>query len=107
MLPDLNEISTWRSAPTQDKMDKLNKVLDYASTHPNATICYHASNMILMTDTESSYIFLLESHICIAGYYHFTNRILYYYKGTPTPNGSILTESNTLKIMVSSSDEAE
>ena len=54
----LNKISTWKSAPTQDTMDKCNQVLDYASTHPNATICYHAIYMILMTDIDATSLVL-------------------------------------------------
>ena len=54
MLPAINDIFTFQSAPTQDTMEKFNQVLDYASTNPNSTIWYHANNMILMTDTYAS-----------------------------------------------------
>ena len=74
-------------------MDKCNQVLDYASTHPNATI--------------SVYLVLLEACSLIAGYYYFANRMLDYSKGNPTTNGPILTECKTLKNMVSSSDQAK
>ena len=75
-------------------MDKCNQVLDYVSTQPNTTICYHGSSMILITDTDSAYLVLPEYHSCITGYYYFTNRMLDYYKGTLTPNETILTELN-------------
>ena len=91
MLTALNEISTFQYAPNQDTMYKCNQVLDYASTHPNATIRYHANNMILMTDTDSAYLVLPEARYRIAGYHYFTNRILDYSKGSPTTNGPILT----------------
>ena len=107
MLPDLNEISTCQSAPTQDTMDKFNQVLYYASTHPDATICYHASDMILMTDIDATYLVLPEARSRIVGYYYFTNRILDYSKVTPTLNDPILTELKTPKTVVSSSAEAE
>ena len=92
MLTPPNEIFTWKSAPTQDTIDKCNQVLDYASTHPTATIRYHASNMILMKDPYAAYLVLPESRIRIAGYYYLTNRMLNSYKGTHTPNCPILTE---------------
>ena len=107
MLPVLNEISTCHYAPTQDTMDICNQVLYYASTHPNATIRYHASNMILMKDPYAAYLVLPESRIRIAGYYYLTNRMLNSYKGTHTPNCPILTEWKTLKTVVTSSYEAE
>ena len=107
MIPALNEISICQSAPTQDTMDKFNQFLDYASTHPNATVWYPASNMILMTDIDAAYLVLPEAHSCIAGYYYFTNCMLDYYKGPPTLNDPILTEHKTLKTVVSFSSEAE
>ena len=80
--------------------------MDYTSTHPNATICYHASNMILTTDTDADQLILPEAHIHITGYYYFKNRMLEYYKSTPTTNVPILTEYKTPKTVVSSSAEA-
>ena len=91
MLLALNKISTCQYEPTQDTMNKWNQVLDYVPTHPNATIRYHAIDMILMIETDAAYIFLPEVRSFIAGYYYFTNPMLSYYKGTPTPNGPILT----------------
>ena len=60
-----------------------------------------------MTDTDAVYLVLPESLSRIAGYYYFTNHMLDYYKGNPTPNGPILTEFKTLKTVVSYSAEAE
>ena len=88
-------------------MDKFNQVVDYASTHPNATIRYHASHMVLMKDTDSAYLVLLEAHSRTAGYYYFTNHMIYYSKVIPTPNGPIIIEFKTLKIVVPSSDESK
>ena len=107
MLPSCNEISTCQSAPTQDTMDKYNQVLDYVWTHPNSTIRYHASDVILMTDTDYTYLVLLEACSRIAGYYYFTNRMLYYYKGTNNPNVPLLEECKTLKAVFPSSTESE
>ena len=63
--------------------------------------------MILMMDTDYDYNVLPASCSCIAGHYYFTNRVIDYYKGTPTPNVPILIECKTLKTMVSSYDDAE
>ena len=107
MLPDLNKISTFKSAPTQDKIKKYNQVLDYASTHPNATIRYHASDVILMPYTDADYLVLPVSRSYTPIHYYFRNHILDYFKGTPTPNKSMLTECQTLKTVVYFSAEAE
>ena len=87
-------------------MSKLNKVLNYSSTHPNATIQYHAKNVILMTYTDDDYFVLPTPISRISGNYSFTNRMLDYYKVTSTQNCPILTEFNTLKTVGSSSAEA-
>ena len=92
IIPDLNKISTCQYAPTQDTMKKCNQMLDNALTHPNATIQCYASDMILLTDIYAVYLVLPEDRSHIAGHYYFTNRIFYYSKDTPTPNGPILTE---------------
>ena len=101
MLPSLNKISTCQSASTQDTIEKWNQVLDYASTNPNATIRYHKSNMILMTYTYATYLILPEDRSRIAGNYYFTNLMLDYSKGNPTP-----TEWRNLKTVVSSLSES-
>ena len=74
---------------------------------PNTTISYHASDTILITDKDASYLVLPEHCSCIAGHYYFTNYMLDYYKDNPSPNGPILTERKTLKTVVFSSAEAE
>jgi hypothetical protein len=107
MLVALNEISTSQAAPTTDTLKKCNQVLDYAATHPNATIRYTASDMILMTDTDAAYLVLPSARSRIAGHYYYTNKMNDYSTGTPTPNGPILTECKTLRSVVSSSAEAE
>ena len=61
IIPDINNISTWQSAMTKDTMEKFNQVLDYASTYPNTTIWYHPRYMIIITDTDSSFLILPES----------------------------------------------
>ena len=83
MIPSINNIFTCQSVPTQDTMSKYNQNMDYASTHPNATIRYNASNMIILTDIDATYLVLPASCSHIAGHYYFTNHMLDYYNGTP------------------------
>ena len=63
--------------------------------------------MILMTEIDAAYPILPESCSHIASYYYFTNRMIDYSKGNPTPNSPISIEWKTLKTVVSSSSEAE
>ena len=88
-------------------MEKFNQVLDYSPMHPNTTIRYHVSDIILMTDTDAAYPVLPTSCSCISFHCYFTNPMIDYSKGTPTPNGPILPEFKTLKTVLSSSSGAK
>ena len=82
-------------------------MLYYASTHPNSAIISYARDIILMMDTCADYLVLPAAFSLISGHYCFTNLMLDYSKGIPTPNGPVLTKFNILKTVVSSSDESE
>ena len=86
---------------------KYNQLLDYKATHPQATIQYHASYMILITDNDDTSLVLPAACSFIASQYYLNKHMLDYSKGTPTPNGLILTEFKTIKTIISSSAEAK
>ena len=67
-------------------MEKFNQVLDCASTHPSATIRYHASDMTLITDTDTAYLVLLAARSRTAVHNSLTNNVLDYFKGAPLQN---------------------
>ena len=79
--------------------------MDYLNTYPNASIRYHASDMILHIDSDAAYLVAPKSRSRVAGFYYLSNH--------PTPqhqanlNGSILVECKTLRHVVSSAAEAE
>ena len=56
MLLALSSITTQQANPTKDTMAKVNLFLDYASTHPHAIITYHASDMVLVVHSDTSYL---------------------------------------------------
>lgn len=56
MLPAFGSIATQQANPTKHTMSKVNQFLGYASTHPDAIITYHASNMILVGHSAESYL---------------------------------------------------
>ena len=53
MLPALNEIGAYQSAPTASTKAEAEYLMDYAASHPDATIRYHTSNMILHIDSDA------------------------------------------------------
>ena len=52
----LSAIAARPSQGTEAVMEACKQLLDYAATHPNATIHYCASDMILALDTDGSYL---------------------------------------------------
>ena len=56
--PALNKISHRQTPPPENTMDKCKMVLDFCASHPNATIRFYASDMILYVDTDAAYLVL-------------------------------------------------
>jgi hypothetical protein len=56
MLAALGSIATQQVNPTENTMKKVQKFLDYASTHPNVIITYHASDMVLAGHSDTLYL---------------------------------------------------
>ena len=52
MLTALNELSGEQSKPTTNTHTKVNLLLDYAHTYPNATLRYRASDMVLCVESD-------------------------------------------------------
>jgi hypothetical protein len=48
MLAVLGSIATQQAIPTKNTMKKVQRFFDYASTHPDAIITYHVSDMVLV-----------------------------------------------------------
>jgi hypothetical protein len=58
----LNDIATEQTKATDKTQAAMDQLLDYLATHPDATIRYHASDMILHIHSDASY--LSVSHAC-------------------------------------------
>jgi hypothetical protein len=56
ILMALSDIATQQAAPTENTKKQVEQFLDYMWTHPNAKICYCASNMILNIHSNASYL---------------------------------------------------
>ena len=61
MLVALGTIAAEQRKATENTAEAVVKLLKYAATHPNATICYHTSNMILYTHSAASYLSVLKA----------------------------------------------
>jgi hypothetical protein len=56
ILIPLNDIATEQTKATEKIQAATNQMLDYLATHPDATIRYHASDMILHIHSDASYL---------------------------------------------------
>jgi hypothetical protein len=104
MLHVLNSLAAAQKNRTQATAHALVHFLNYCATHPQATVRYQASNMILHIHSDAAY--LNESEACSGvGGHHFLG-----VKGSPNnqpTNGAILNIAKILNHVVSSAAEAK
>jgi hypothetical protein len=99
----LNDIATEKTKETEKMQAATNQLLDYLATHPDATIRYHASDMILHIHSDASYLSVSNARSPLGGLFFLGNNPPYEKK----LNGSILNVASVIKNMVASTDESE
>jgi hypothetical protein len=91
-----------KQKPPRKKVE-TNQLLDYLATHPDATIRYHASDMILHIHSDASYISVSNSLILLGGFFFCGDKA----PKEDTLNGSILNVASVIKNVVASAAESE
>ena len=104
MLHALNDLATQQSKGTQKTMQALTHLLNYAATHPDATIRYTKSAMILHIHSDASYLSAPNARSRVGGHHFLTNTTNI---GTTDNNGAILNIASILRNVMSSAAEAE
>ena len=56
MLHALNSLASSQSKGTEETKEAMEHFLNYCATHPDATIRYQASDMILKIHSDASYL---------------------------------------------------
>jgi len=56
MLAPISKISSRQAKPTQDLLKDVNHFLQYAAHHPDATLIYQESPMILTAHSDASFL---------------------------------------------------
>jgi len=69
LLTTLGTIATQHAKGTQATMEAITQLLNYCAMHPVATVCYHASDMILWIHSDASYLTTPIDHLQAAGYH--------------------------------------
>ncbi len=68
LLMALGTLATQQAQSMQATMEALMQLLNYCATHPDASICYHASDMVLWAHSNVSYLSAPKGRLCAAGY---------------------------------------
>jgi hypothetical protein len=99
----LNDIATEQTKATEKTLAATNQMLDYLATHPDATIRYHASDMILHIHSDASYLSVSNAQSRLGGLFVLGNK----FPEQDTINGSILNAAAIIKHVVASAAESE
>jgi hypothetical protein len=99
----LNDIATEQTEATEKTLAATNQMLDYLATHPDATIRYHASDMILHIHSSASYHSVSNARSRLGGLFFLGNKP----PKQETLNISILNVAAVIKNVVDSAAESE
>jgi hypothetical protein len=106
LLTAIGELATEQSGGTTTTMEKLAQLLNYCATHPDATVRFTASDMLLAVESDASYLSVVKARSRAAGYFHLTNL-----PAKPTdgykPNGAVHVLCHIMREVLSSAAEAE
>jgi hypothetical protein len=107
MLVAIGTIASEQSKGTEATMEAATQLLNYAATHPDATIRFHASDMILHIVSDASYLSATGARSRLGGYFYMGDTPT----GKPKPssrfNAPILVNSSIISSVLSSAGEAE
>ena len=74
LAASLSAIASRQTKVTKDIMAACHQLLDYPATNPDTAIRYHASDMILAFDTDTSHLSELVGKIRATAYYYMKNK---------------------------------
>jgi hypothetical protein len=103
VLMPLNDIATEQTKATEKTQAATNQLLDYLATHPDATIRYHASDMIVHIHSDALYLSVSNARSRLGGLFFCGDKS----PQQDTLNGSILNVTSIIKNVVSSAAESE
>ena len=103
MVHILNHLGASQAYGTQQTMETMTYFLNYAATHPDATITYTASDMILRVHSDASYLTAAKARSRAGGHFYLHNADI----KSSKLNGPILSIGKIMRVVMSSAAEAE
>eukprot|EP00957_Ditylum_brightwellii_P028132 2124117-Ditylum_brightwellii.AAC.1 len=85
----------------------MDHLLNYLATYPNATVCFHASDMILYIHSNAAYMVLPEARSHAGWYFYLPNKPATKNIANVPNNGAIHNECSTIRNVMGSAAEAE
>jgi hypothetical protein len=111
LLVELNSLASEQSKGTENTAKTIVQVLNYCATHPDATLCYYASGMVLHIDGDASYLSMPKARSRVGGHHCYLSSNSRDPTKAPTanppPNGPIHTVCHKLRDVTASAAEAE
>jgi hypothetical protein len=99
ILTVVHELGSTQSKPTSNDLKKMERLLQYISTHQHHGIRFHASPMQLQIHSDASYLSRPKAKSVLGGFHYLgTEEII---------NGPFFCTSKTISCVVSSAAEAE
>ena len=103
MLPALGSLATQQVNSMQNTKKLVRQLLNYAPTHPDAIITYRSRrDMVLAGHSNASYLLEINARSRAGGHLFMSND-----DTIPSNSGAILTISQIIKAVMSSTAEAE
>jgi Reverse transcriptase (RNA-dependent DNA polymerase) len=106
LLAAISSLASQQTKGTQATMRSITQLLNYCATHPDATIRFIASDMILHVASDASYLSEDGAKSRAAGYHFLSAHPDKNHKNPPS-NGAITVFCQILREVVSSAAEAE
>lgn len=111
LLVSLGTIASAQSKATEETIKATTQLLNYCATHPEATVRFHASDMVLHITSDASYLTASDARSRLGGYFFMSNTLQ---RSPPDPddppppfNGPVLVNSSIIQPVLSSAAEAE
>ena len=113
LLVPLGTLASAQSNGTEATARAVTQLLNYCATHPNATVRYHASDMILHVHSDASYLSEAKARSRAGGYF-FLSSLAADTTTAPDPNsvpppinGSVHVHCSIIQSVMASATEAE
>ena len=101
LLPAISDLATEQSKGTRKTLSKLEQLLNYCYTNPEATVRFYPSGMQLTIESDASYLSVSKAKSRAAGFFYLSSR------SNPISNGAIHVNCQVLREVMSSAAEAE